>query len=230
MAETKSGSPEALKRWVIILLAVLGLYLLVRTEIAQPTVWPALLAAALLFGVAGFLFPTQSFGDVGHIQISSSTLEERIRNRYRSEIDELSLLGFGYQFSVGQTFPVVNLVLIFPVIVLLIMWWKREVITLNAGRFLIGHAIYASRDKTTSAHPSGLGIVFQTAFEYGSVLQSTNYGSNRTRGSRFEVHRYKGLSISETWSAHQESVRAKIENGSEIDPDMSFRAYVGINN
>jgi hypothetical protein len=113
----------------------------------------------------------QAFGDVGYIQISPSGLEERIRSRYRSEIDQLSLLGFSYLFSVGQTFPVMSLVLIFPAIVLLMMLWVREVITLHGGmEFLVGRPIYASADRTTFAHSGGLGIVFLTAFQYGSIL------------------------------------------------------------
>ena len=58
----------------------------------------------------------------------------------------------------GQTFPIMSLILFFPAIVLLLMLWKREMITINRGKeFLIGHAIYASEDKTAFAHPSGLG-------------------------------------------------------------------------
>ncbi len=236
-AGAQSGSRGGLKDWPFIVLAILGLFLLARAEIARPSIWPIVLGAVLLFGLASFLFPMgtrgllfQAFGDVGYVQISSPKFEERIRKRYQSEIDQLSLLGFNYRFSEGQTFPVANLILIFPAIVLLIMLWKREVIALRGGKeFLIGHAIYASGDKTTFAHASGLGIVFHTVFEYGSVLMSTNYESSNSPGSRFERHAYKGASISNTWAAHQRSVAARVANGAEIDRDMSFKAYVGIN-
>ena len=172
----------------------------------------------------------RTFGDIGYVQVSSSGLEERIRTRYQSEIDQLSRLGFSYRFTVGQTFPVVSLLLIFPAVVLLMMWWKREMITLRDGKeFLIGHPIYASGDKTTFAHPSGLGIVFHTAFQYGSILISTNYELNNSPGSRIERHADKGASISDTWVAHQRWVQLRVANGAEIDRDMSFRAYVAIN-
>jgi hypothetical protein len=200
------------------------------------SVWSIVLGVILLFGLASFLFPMgtgtlifQTFGDVGYVQISPSGLEERIRGRYQSEIDQLSLLEFSYRFSVGQTIPIMSLILIFPAIVLLMMWWKREVITTHAGKeFLIGHPIYVSGDKTTFAHPSGLGIVFQTAFQYGSILMSTNYESTNLRGPRFEKHAYKGASISDTWAAHRRLVQMRVENDAEIDPDMSFNAYVAI--
>jgi hypothetical protein len=131
---------------------------------------------------------------------------------------------------VGQTFPIMSLILFFPAIVLLLMLWKREMITINRGKeFLIGHAIYASEDKTAFAHPSGLGIVFHTAFQYGSVLMTTNYGSNSSPSSRCERHAYKGASISDTWAAHQRLTRARVTNGAEIDRDTSFNAYVAIN-
>jgi hypothetical protein len=172
----------------------------------------------------------QTFGDVGYVQVSSSGLEERIRSRYRSEIDQLSFLGFRYLFSVGQTFPVVSLLLIIPAIILLMMLAGREVITLHGGKeFLVGRAVYASADGTTFAHSGGLGIVFLTAFQYGSILMSANFGSNNSPGSRIEKHGYRGVSISDTWVAHQRSVQARVANGAEIDRDMSFKGYVAIN-
>ena len=172
----------------------------------------------------------QTFGDVGYIQVSSSGLEERIRSRYRSENDQLSLLGFSYLFSVGQTFPIVSLILILPAIVLLMMLWSREVVTLLGGKeFLVGRPIYASADRTTFAHSGGLGIVFLTAFQYGSILMSANFESNNSPGSRIEKRGYKGASISETWAAHQRSVQTRVANGAEIDRDMSFKGYVAIN-
>jgi hypothetical protein len=114
------------------------------------------------------------------------------------------------------------------------MLWKREVITINGGKgFLIGHVIYGSADKTTIAVASGLGIIFYTTFQYGSILMSANYGSdddsNDSLGPRFERHAYKGASISETWAAHQRSIQARVANGADIDPDISFKAYVAMN-
>ena len=208
----------------------MGLYLLVKAEIARPSIWPIVVGLAFILGLAGILFPFQAFGEVGYVQISSPHLEDRIRARYQSQIDQLSLLGFSYRFSEGQTFPIVNLVFIFPAIVLLVMLWKREVIVLYRGRaFLIGHAIYGSADNSTFGHPSGLGIVLHTAFLYGSILMSTNYESKNSRSPRVERHSYKGASISDTWAAHQRSVETRGANGAEIDRDMSFKAYVGIN-
>jgi hypothetical protein len=226
----QSAVAWALKRWPFILLGVVGLYLLVKAEIARPSIWPVVVGIAFILGLAGILFPFQAFGEVGYVQISSPQLEDRIRARYQSEINELSLLGFSYRFSEGQTFPIINLVMIFPAIVLLVMLCKREVVVLHRGRaFLIGHAIYGSADNSTFGHPSGLGILFHTAFLYGSILISTNYESKNSPGGRFERHSYKGASIRDTWVAHQRSVETKVANGAQIDRDMSFKAYVGIN-
>lgn len=113
----------------------------------------------------------QTFGDVGYVQISSLRLEERIRSRYKSEIDQLLSLGFIYRFSVGQTFPILNLILIVPAIVLLMMLWRREVITFRGGtEFLVASPIYSKGEITAFAQPMGLGIVFKTAFQYGAGL------------------------------------------------------------
>ncbi len=228
-------------QWIFILLASVAFFFLARAELARFSVWPLVLGVALLYVLASGLFPSgtrkmsfQTFGYVGYVRISSSAIEERIRNRYRSDIEELSALGFSYQFSVGQTFPIANLVLIFPAIVLLMMCWKREIISLNRGtEIAVGHAIYASRDKTTFARPSGLGIVFHTVFEYGSSLVSTNYGSNHESndpsGLMFERRAYKGASISDTWAAHHRMVQTRIADGTDVDRDMSFNGYVAIN-
>jgi hypothetical protein len=228
-------------QWVFILLASVALFFLARAEIAHFSIWPLVPGAALLYVLASVLFPSetskmslQTFGDVGYVRISSPAIEERIQNRYRSDVEELSALGFDFQFSVGQTFPVASLVLIYPAIVLLMMCWKREIITLNHGMTLaVVHAIYASKDKTTFARPSALGIVFHTVFEYGSSLVSTNYGTNRESndpsGLKFQRRAYKGASIADTWAAHHRMVQAKIADGTDVDRDMSFKAYVAIN-
>ena len=178
--------------------------------------------------------PYQTFGEIGYVRILSSRLEEKIRSRYKSEIEEPSALGFSYKFSVGQIFPIVNLILILPAIVLLLMWWKGEVNTLDRGkRFLVGHIIYASQDKTTFAHPNGLGILFHTVFEYGATVKSANYGSNHESndapGIKSERYAHRGASIGDTWTAHQKLILAKVVNGAEVDRDMSFKGYAAIN-
>ena len=239
--DKKSGSRDALKLCPAILLAILGLYLLLRTDIVRPSIWAIALGAILLLSLTSLLLPFgartlffATFGDVGYVQIFPPELEGRIRSRYKSEIGQLTPLEFSYGFSVGQTFPVVNLILIFPAIVLLMMWWKREVITLcGVKEFLVGRAIYTSSDKTTFAAPSGLGIVYYTQVLYGPVLVTTNYGSNHEStsplGLNRERHAFQGASVGDTWAAHQQLVHGRIANGAEIDRDMSFKAYVAIN-
>lgn len=237
VAGEKSGLRAALKHWLAILLAIVGLYLLLRTEIARPSVWGIVLWAILFISLASFAFSsgiTETFGEVGYVQISSSKLEEQIRKRYQYQIDELLRLGFSHRFSVGQTFPVVNLVLIFPAIILLVMWWKREVIALLGGKnILVGRAVCTSGDMSTFANPGALGITFYTQIQYGPVVISTNIGSNNQPNhsslSKFEKHVYKGASISDAWRAHKQLLQLRVTNGAEIDRDMSFNAYVSIN-
>lgn len=230
---------DRIQHWLVVLLATLGLYLLLRTEVARPSICGIALGAVLVFSLVSFFWgaktlPFETFGEVGYVQISSPKLEERIRSRYQSKIDQLSHLGFSHRFSVGQTFPVANLIMILPAIVLVVMWWKREVITLRGVKeFLVGRAICTSGDKTTFAAPSGLGIVYYTQVLYGPVLVTTNYGSNleskNPLGSKFERYAYKGASVGDTWIAHQRLIHTRMANGAEIDRDMSFKAYAAIN-
>ena len=167
----QSAVAGALKQWPFIVLGIVGIYLLVKAEIARPSIWPVVVGIAFILGLAGILFPFQAFGEVGYVQISSPQLEDRIRVRYQSEINELSLLGFSYRFSEGQTFPIINLVMIFPAIVLLLMLCKREVVVLHrGGAFLIGHAIYGSADNSTSAIRADSGYCFTPHFCTGQFL------------------------------------------------------------
>ena len=165
-------------------------------------------------------------GTIGHVQIISPELEQRIRLRYRSEIYQLTVLGFDYQFSDGETVSIFRLALIFPALVMLMMWRKREIITIRDGRyFLVGHPVYVSKDKTSFAEPCGLGTKFYTAFQDGMILISKDYGESiGLRPIVFE-NTCTGSSITDTWFSHQKRIEALEAEGKRVDRQTSFEFY-----
>jgi len=169
------------------------------------------------------------FGTIGHVQIFSPDLEQRIRTRYQSEIHQLNDLGFDYQFSDGETFPLIRLVLLLPALVIIMMWRKREVMTIHEGtKYLVGHPVYISKNKTAFAEPSGLGTKFYTAFHDGSLLISTTYtDGGMPAGPMIERHGQKA-SISETWASHQQRIAELETEGKRVDHQTSYQAYAEI--
>jgi hypothetical protein len=169
------------------------------------------------------------FGTIGHIQVFSPELEQRIRRRYQSEIDQLQGLGFDYQFSDGETFPLFRFVLIFPALVVFAMWCKREVMTIHDGtKHLVGHPVYISKNKTAFAEPCGLGTKFYTAFQDGSLLISTTYAAvGMPAGPMIERHGRKA-GISDTWSAHQQRIAELEAEGKRTERQTSYQAYAEI--
>ena len=177
-------------------------------------------------------FFLKSFGKAEFVQISSREFERRVKTRYQSEISQLESIGFRFLFVEAQTFPVLRLLLGFPAVVLLLMWGKREVITLHPGpRLLTARPIFGSADNSTYAHPSGLGSMFHTGFKDGSLLVSCNYGQSGTYGDRakgpvYTRHVYKSSSISDLWARHQHEVRQIRTDSNPVASKMTFADYI----
>jgi hypothetical protein len=169
------------------------------------------------------------FGTIDHVQIFSPELEQRVRARYQSEISQLQVFGFDYQFSDGETIPLFRLALIFPALVAFVMLCKREVFTIHDGtKYLVGHPVFVSKNKTAFAEPSGLGTKFYTAFQDGSLLISTTYAVvGMPAGPMIERHGQKA-SISETWASHQQRIEALEAEGKRVDRQTSYLAYAKI--
>jgi hypothetical protein len=165
-------------------------------------------------------------GSIGHVQIISPELEQRIRLRYQSEIYQLTVLGFDYQFSDGETVSVLRLALIFPALIMLMMWRKREIITIHDGRyFLVGHPVYVSKDKVAFAETCGLGTKFYTAFQDGMILISKNYGESIGLKPIIIENTCTGASITDTWFSHQKRIEALEAEGKRVDRQTSFEFY-----
>jgi hypothetical protein len=169
------------------------------------------------------------FGKIEHVQIYSHELEERIRTRYQSGIRQLTDLGFSYQFSDGETFSSYRLALLFPALIVFLMWRKREVMTIHDGtRILNGHPILIDKNKTAYANPGVFGVSFYSAFQDGTLLVSKNYGGDNSLGPMVVANYCKSASISDTWAEHQKRIAVLEAEGKRADRQTSFQAWAEI--
>lgn len=171
------------------------------------------------------------FGRLGYIQITSPGLMRRIQARFHVEIDQLKSLGFDLLFWEGETFSIFSLLLVFPALVLLVMFCNREVIALSGrSRVLTGSPVLASADRSAYANLSRLGAKYRTRFRSGRILETRNNGesSDEIGGPMFFRRVHPGASISETWRHHQEAVRAMEGDGELTDHELNFDVWEDI--
>lgn len=171
------------------------------------------------------------FGRIVHIQLFSPELVQRIQKRYEAEIKQLMDLGFDYQFSDGETFSIFRLALLFPALILFIVWLNREVIAIQNGtRIFTAYSVFIPKNKIAFGYVSGLGTKFYTAFQDGTILVSKNYGDDDPLGPMIVINCCKIASISETWAAHQKRITELEAEGKRVDRQTSFEVYAEISN
>jgi hypothetical protein len=178
-SEIQPDAWEALKKWAWVRFIALALCFVVATELTKFSFWRGVSGLVLIAGLCSVLFPLwprrlfgRFIGNLEYIRVSDLDLERRVRARYQAEINELKSLGFDFLFFQAETFLLARLLLIYPVVVLLLMVWKREVLVLRHGKILLAHPIFVSGNRTAYAYPIGLGVKFHTAFQDGTRLVS----------------------------------------------------------
>jgi hypothetical protein len=230
------GRAGIFQKVLFTLACIVGIYLQVRVELVRYSWLNALGIFVLCVGVASVFFPMQTrraflllFGQLEYVDEVSPRLEDRIRGRYRTEMSQLTDLGFRLLFFQGQTFPILRLLLILPAIIISAMFLSREVIGIHKRtRFLVGHPIFASEDRTTYAQLLRLGVMFSTSFQNGLVLISCNYGNDNLTWKNYVRHAHRGQTISSTWAEHQRSIKLLETEGNCVDREMSFEKFVNM--
>lgn len=168
-------------------------------------------------------------GPIGHVQISSPELEQRIRTKFQPEIDQLTELDFDLMFFYGETFSIFRALFLLQAIYLIDSWLKKVPITLHDGtKVLIGNPVFISKDKTSYAYPNMMGVTFDTAFLDGTILASKNYGDKSGHGPTIMFNHCPKASISDTWTAHLQRLELLEASGKRVDPLISFQAYAEI--
>jgi hypothetical protein len=198
---------------------------------ADRSVWEILLAFALVALVVRWLpalFDWTS-RNIGLEQIYSPEFEQRVRTRYRTQTAELSELGFDLLYFVGDSIPLFRMFLIFPAIIVFLMWRGGVPMTAQGGtRILTGNPVFISRNKNAFAHPNSLGVTFHTLFSDGMLLVSKNFGYSDGYESTIVANTFPAASIGATWAGHQEKLRALETGGRSVDRQTSFQAYAEI--
>jgi hypothetical protein len=224
-SEPQTGKHGVLRAYALIILLEVALIALLWAVHVPWGVLNALILLAFILALLG----KQLTGPTEHVQISSPAFEHRIQNRYCSESNQLSNLGFTPVFFYGEAFSLFRLLLIYPAILFLIMWLNREVVTvLDGSKLLFGYPVFISNNRTTYAHPSQLGMKFHTAFLDGTILLTKNFGGKTKYGPTVVVHIVKNTSISNTWAEHQKQIQALEAAGKQINRQISFQTFSDI--
>lgn len=175
----------------------------------------------MIFRIIRFIF-----GKISIIQISSPELEERIRVRYQSEIDELTDLKFIRVYSSGETVSAFRLFLVLPTIIIFQMWRKKEVISWSEGaRLMMGYPVLISGDNETFVEVSALGVKFYTAFQDGLLLISKTYDDDGMPKVPTIVKYAGKASIGDTWIAHQERIGSLKTEDKRASCQTNFQTY-----
>jgi hypothetical protein len=165
------------------------------------------------------------FGRVDYVQIVSPALDQKVRARHQAATAELARLGFGYFCSYGEAFSAFRLLLLFPVIVILAMLWKREVVRLRQGtKIQTCHPLWTAGDNSTYADVSALGVKFYTAFTEGPFLVSANDESDNSEGPVM-TKRCHVASASAIWAEHRSAIEAFEASGRRVDRRIDFRTF-----
>lgn len=237
-----SELPRAKRLLLLVALLLIALNVALNWELFTGTglrhpLMPALSAPIIALCVALSLLEPQlmrfiawTIGPIRHIEVSSPKLEQRLRNRYKSEFRQLEFLGFGLLCVEGETFSLLRFPLVFPALFALMMRSRKEVTAVHdRTSFLSAHPIFTSADRTTYAHPSSLGIKFQTAFQDGTILLTKSYADDAGYASMVIVQTLTGgESVSDTWAAHLKRIADLQVKRKPVENLISFDSYVDI--
>ena len=168
-------------------------------------------------------------GTVECVQILSPGLDQKIRARYRAEIDALSRLGFNYFCSYAGALSAFRLLLVFPALVTLMSLVMREVIWLGSdGKLGSCSPVMTAGDSSTYAEASALGVNFYTSFTDGTFLVTVNHESVNCEGPLM-TRRWRVATVSEAWAWHRRSIEELEAAGRSVDRRIDFKTFADMN-
>lgn len=183
-----------------------------------------LISLVSVIGAAPARLLSFTFGDAQYVQDLPREFEEKIRARFRWEIDELKLEGFEPVFYFAESFPVLRVFLVWPALVFLTMLMHGEKLLLQNGRILFGYPVFSARNKSAYAHPFALGVKFHTGFGDRTVLVSKTFVNDVPKRPGI-VYYSRAASICEVWKDHQEQIHKLEQSGKRVVFDDSFPHY-----
>lgn len=185
------------------------------------------LALIVLFCISA-PFGNKLIGAAECLQITSSTLERRLQTRYRSELNQLTQIGFKPLFIFGESMSLYRLLLIYPVFLYTIMLLNREIATVKGSRLVFGYPVLISDDGKTYVYIMRLGMKFYTRFQDGSILLTKSFGGTTKYGSNVIFQRLCDASIYDIWMEHHNRVQLLEAEGKPVEGETSFAAFCRI--
>lgn len=180
-----------------------------------------LLGLFLVFGMA-------SLGSVEYQEIADPRIEQRVRERYTSEVDQLTSLGFNYAFTSGESMSLSRILLIYPAIILLQVRAHGGVVALGrGGKILLASPVLSSADGRVFGHPGSLGVTFATAFRNGPLLVTKNYKSCCGETPECVMQASDGT-VAEAWQIHKEWLSKLDTEANPANRDRGYQAYADI--
>ena len=209
IAGLKTDSSHASQHFVVAAYPLIGLGLLL-----------CLAGLFLLFGMA-------SIGSVSYEEVADLGIEQRVRTRYASEINQLTSLGFSYAFTSGEWRSVFRMLRIFPVVISLQMRANGAVMALRGSKTVAAAPLLSSADGRIFARSGSLGVTFYTAFRNGQILVTKNYEllSGETPGCMMQSSK---CTIAEAWETHKERLNKMETEANPALRDRSYAAYADI--
>jgi hypothetical protein len=188
------------------------------------------IVAGLVSCVLGLIlaFGMASLGDVGYQEIADPRIEQRVRERYASEVDQLTSLGFSYAFTSGESMELFRLLLIYPALILLRARADGAVVTLGrGGKILLASPVLSSADGRAFGHPQSLGIEFQTAFRNGPLVITKAYKGVCGETPECLMQASDGTAA-QAWQTHKASIDRVSTDANPASRDRSYQAYADI--
>ncbi len=181
----------------------------------------------LVFCLLGLflVFGMNSLGSVDYQEIADPRIEQRVRERYASEVDQLTSLGFNYTFTSGEAMSLSRMLLIYPAIVLLQARAHGAVLTLGrGGKILLAAPVLSSADGRAFGHPQSRGVTFYTAFRNGPLLVTKNYKIACCETAECVMQTSDGT-IAEAWQTHKQWLSKLETEANPANRDRDYQAY-----
>jgi hypothetical protein len=162
-------------------------------------------------------------------QVAQGKTQDKIRNRYRQEINVLKKVGFEELCFCGEVTRPLGCILFFPLF--LFMFIKGEVVKIKRSWRLATHyPLLVAREHATFAILYGLGVKFYTNFTDGTALVSANSGiTSPVIADEEKFYKYRSsLDIEAAWDFHRDKVSKFRSEGRQTRDTLCFEDYVEI--
>jgi hypothetical protein len=172
-------------------------------------------------------FGLTSLGSVGYEEIANLRVEQRVRERYASRIDQLTSLGFSYAFTSGESTYLSRMLLIYPATIWLRMWANGAVVVFEGGKVFSATPILNSADGRVFGRAATLGMAFCSEFRDKSILITKNYKGICGETPECVIQSSTGT-ITETWQLHKERLDRMDTAANPAMKDRSYATYSDI--